>query len=59
MMNNNIYESPEQYCVQEIIGGWRQNPIYTGSLIGAEEFLSEHDGNYSLVPEMYLEVDYL
>lgn len=47
------------FCVQETIGGWRQNPIYTGSLEGAREFLSHCDGNYALVPEMYLEVDYL
>ena len=47
------------FCVQEIIGGWRQNPIFTGKREECEEFLSQNDGNYALVPEEDLEVDYL
>ena len=49
------------YCVQETIGGWRQNPTFTGTLEKCREYIGDycHNGNYAIVPETEVEVDYL
>ena len=61
----NVVESNltlEVFCVQETIGGWRQNPIMTGSLQECRDYMGEENtGNkcLSIVPEEELEIDYL
>ncbi len=49
------------YYVQEVIGGWKQNAIFSGTLKECNRYLDEnyHRGSYSIVSELNYEVDYL
>ena len=49
----------EEFCVQETIGGWRQNPVFFGSYEECEAYLAGQNGNYAIVPADSYEVDYL
>ena len=48
-----------EFCVQEIIGGWKQVPCFFGSYEECEEYLDGNNGNYAIVPADSYEVDYL
>lgn len=50
-----------KYYIQETIGGWRQNAIYSGSLKDCEKFIKENslNGSFSIVDENEYEVDYI
>jgi len=54
-----IYDDTIEYCVQETIGGWRQNPIFTGNLDQCREYICDCNGNFAIVPKDECEVDYL
>lgn len=49
------------FYVQETIGGWRQNAIFSGSYEECEEYLNTscHNGFYAIVSDKEYEVDYL
>ena len=49
------------YYVQEVIGGWKQNAVFSGTLEECNKHLDVwcHSGSYSIVPEWDYEVDYL
>ena len=50
------------YYIQEIIGGWRQNAVFSGTLEECEEYFESNHcyrGSYSIVPEEEYGVDYL
>lgn len=47
------------FFVQEIIGGWKQNPCFQGTLEECERFVSENNSNRSLFVTDSPEVDYL
>ena len=49
----------EEFCVQETMGGWRQNPVFFGSYEECEAYLDGQNGNYAIVPADSYEVDYL
>lgn len=51
----------KKYYVQEVIGGWRQNTAYEGTLEGCREFMRErcHGGSWAVVPAEDYAVDYL
>jgi hypothetical protein len=54
-------EKRDAYCVQETIGGWRQNAAFYGTWYECVEWLAEHQnsGNYDIVHESEYDVDYL
>lgn len=49
------------YHVQETIGGWRQNAVFTGTYKECEEYMSNycHNGSYAIVCDDDYEIDYL
>ena len=51
----------EKFYVQEKIGGWRQNAIFSGTLEECRDYMAEncHNGSFQVVPEQDYEVDYL
>lgn len=50
----------EKFYVQETIGGWKQNAIFSGSYNECEEYLSDlHNGSYAIVSSEEYTVDYL
>lgn len=52
-----------KYYIQETIGGWKQNAIFSGTLQECENYFDSnpilYNGNYSIVSEKEYKVDYL
>ena len=51
----------ELFFVQETVGGWRQNAMFSGTLDECRVFMAEncHNGSFQVVAESDYEVDYL
>ena len=52
----------EKYFIQEVIDGWRQNAVFSGSLEECQHYYDERNlafGNYQIVSENEYQVDYL
>lgn len=58
LLSENEIKIP-QFYVQETIGGWRQNAIFSGTLEECEEYMKDCYGNFAIVHEDDYEVDYL
>ena len=54
-----IVKKEDKYYVQETIGGWRQNAIFSGTLDECKEYMKDCYGNFAIVKEDDYEVDYL
>lgn len=54
-------DNNETWYVQETIGGWRQNPVFSGTYDECVDYLNSTsiNGAVSIVPESEMEVDYL
>ena len=47
------------FYVQEKIGGWRQNAVFSGTYEECREYDISHNGQYAIVSDDDYEVDYL
>ena len=54
-------EYKEEYCVQDTVDNWRQNPIYIGTLEECQEFCENNYTRFAraIMPLSECEVDYL
>ena len=54
-------DNNETWYVQETIGGWRQNPVFSGTYDECVDYLNSTsiNGAVSIVPVSEMEVDYL
>ena len=52
-----------KFYIQETIGGWRQNAIFSGTFQECKDYFENNPilyyGNYSIVSENEYEVDYI
>lgn len=50
----------QEYCVQEVIDGWKQPPILIGTLEECQEFCRDHHSRFArdIMPLCECEVDY-